>query len=389
MASGEVILNVGGDAGQEPAFVSRATDPVVSNFATPIDFAAQFPTPLDTTELIAMCDEINLWRSIPEEGTMLKEETWRELNELAFTSGTAYESFADGACPEEYYHDGDNTTVTLKNIGAKKTLGISDIMHSAAVAGANWNGINFLNGPFPASQGLPGGDPAASFLGGAVRDLKEKEMTLASILVLNAYDRILALGNKSSNSLEFDGIELQVTSGNGARADVSSASGTFSAGAFDRALGAGCAKPQVLLGHSTAIQELMSNYFQLGAAGLQVIHNNAPGNRITPGFNFSGEVLTGIGLLQTVADNRFTRSASSATTFQSKIFGLRMQHNGQKLVYRKTQIPLAFKDLMPGCTAISFQIWTKTALIIKAMCAQMYYQSLFTGVSVTTCPVIQ
>jgi len=63
-------------------------------------------------------------------------------------------------------------------------------------------------------------------------------------------------------------------------------------------------------------------------------------------------------------------------------------HNGEPLVYKATQIPLAFKDLAPGCTAISFQIWAKTALIIKAKCAQARYTKSFTGRIVTTCPVI-
>ena len=101
----EHVLNLGG--GGEKAFVNRANDPLMSPQATtPIDFAAQFPQPLDTTELVAMCEELGLWKALPELPTSLKAETWRELNELAFTSGSSYISFADGACPEEYYHDG-------------------------------------------------------------------------------------------------------------------------------------------------------------------------------------------------------------------------------------------------------------------------------------------
>ena len=141
--------------------VQRATDPVVVPAATtPVDFAAQFPQPLDTTEIIAMCEEISLWKFLPEKQTALKAETWRELNELAFTSGSSYISFADGACPEEYYHDGDNTTITLKNIGARKNLTISDILHSAAVSsmsvGPYGVGINRLLGGFAFSEGMPG-----------------------------------------------------------------------------------------------------------------------------------------------------------------------------------------------------------------------------------------
>ena len=84
----EQVLNLGTDAGQEKSFVSRATDPVVSNVGTPIDFAAQYPQPLNTEELISMCEEVTTWRDLPVKRTSLQSETWRELNELAFTSGS-------------------------------------------------------------------------------------------------------------------------------------------------------------------------------------------------------------------------------------------------------------------------------------------------------------
>src|SRR5512139_2989914 len=146
----EPILNVGADANAQPVFnesmVQRATDPVISNAALPADFAAQYPTPLDTTEILAMCEEINLWRSLPEKFTGLKQEIWREMTSLEFNSGSSYIAFADYVCPEEFTHDGENKTVNLKNIGAKKSLGISDIIHSQAVAAAGWNGINTLLG---------------------------------------------------------------------------------------------------------------------------------------------------------------------------------------------------------------------------------------------------
>src|SRR5688572_2277348 len=99
----ELILNLGQGSGdgafqtqsQGKAFVSRASDPVIVPAATtPIDFAAQFPQPLDTTELVAMCEEISLWRALPEKATSLKAESWRELNELAFASGSSFVSFA-------------------------------------------------------------------------------------------------------------------------------------------------------------------------------------------------------------------------------------------------------------------------------------------------------
>lgn len=378
------------------AFVSRATDNILVNTAsTPIDFAAQFPQPLNTAELVAMCEELSAWRNLPEIGTSLKAETWRELNELAFTSGSSYISFADGACPEAFYHDGDNTTVNLKNIGAYKSLTISDIMHSAAVSAMSVGnagvGINRLIGGFAFGQGMPGGDAQASFLQEAVSDLKAKEMVLAGTLVLNGWDKLLVSGNASSNSLEFSGIETQVTSGNGAHVNDTSAqlaSGTFAGIGMDRFLAEGCAKPDSLWGHPQAIQELMSAYFSLGFQGSQLIHYTN-GSNIVPGYNFAGEVNTGIGVLRVVADRNFTKTASGANAFRSTIYALRTVHNGEPLVYKATQIPLAFKDLVPGCTAIQFQLWAKTALIIKAMCAQgAYTWGNWTGRSVTTCPVI-
>jgi len=107
-----------------------------------------------------------------------------------------------------------------------------------------------------------------------------------------------------------------------------------------------------------------------------------------PGFNFAGEVNTGVGRLVCVADANFTRIDRGGGVFESSLYPLRMSHNGDPLVYRITQIPLAFKDLAPGCTAISFQIWTKTALVIKALCAQSVYKKRFTGALVTTCAKI-
>jgi hypothetical protein len=389
----DLVLNLGADAPKERAFVDRATDPVVSNVGTPGDFAAQFPQPLNTHEIIAMCDEVNLWRSLPEQRTMLKAETYREMNELAFTSGSSYVAFTDGACPEEYEHDGDNTTVTLKNIGAKKSLTISDIMHSMAVAGMSRGpagvGIGTLVGGFASGEGMPGGSQTPSMGMESIADLKEKEMLLASILVLNGWDRLLALGNATSNALEFDGIELLVSSGTGAHYNLPSGiSGSFSAVDFDRFLAEGCAKPQLIAGHSTAVQEMLSAYFQLGFQGSQIV-NHTSGDRIVPGYNFAGEVFTGVGRLGVVADNNFTRtSMGDGSTFQSNLFPLRMNHNGEPLIYKATQIPLAFKDLAPGCTAISFQIWAKTALVIKAKCAQSRFTKSFTGRVITTCPVI-
>jgi hypothetical protein len=400
---GELVLNLGpadksGAFQVTPdgkAFVSRTTDPVISPApSTPIDFAAQFPQPLDTTELVTMCEEIGFWKNLPELPTSLKSETWRELNELAFTSGSSYISFADGACPEEYYHDGDNTTIDLKNIGAHKSLTISDILHSAAVSSMSLGqfgvGINRIVGGFQFSEGMPGGNDQGTFLAEAVSDLKAKEMVLAGTLVLNGWDNLLINGDAVNVPLEFSGLATLVTTANGAHGnDITgqNASGTFTGIAFDRYLAEGCAKPDTLVGHPQALQELMSAYFALGFQGSQIIYNN-DGNRMVPGYNFAGEVNTGIGTLKVIADRNVAKATAGANSFSSSIFALRMRHNGEPLVYKRTQIPFSFRDLVPGCTAIQFQVWSKTALIVKAMCAQGIYRGVWTGRSVTTCPTI-
>ncbi len=381
LANGEQFANLG-----DPV-VQRATDPVVTNVGTPIDFAAQFPTPLDPIEVIAMCEEVSLLNAIPERPTGLKEEIWRELNELAFTSGSQYIAFEDGDCPEEYRHDGDNTTVTLKNLGAKKSLTISDIIHSQAVT-VGGSGIRALLGGGAGSSGMPGGLDVATMGLESISNLKEKEVKLGMTLVLNGEDRLLAVGNASARPLEFSGIETQVTSGNGAHTNSLSgqdASGTFSANNFDLFLAEACAKPTHIFGHPQAIQNMMSGYFQLGFQGSQLINFNG-GDRIVPGFSFAGFVQTGVGRLQVVADSNFSKTASGSNSFLSRLYPLRMSHNGVPLVYRSTQIPLSLTDLAPGCTAISFEIWKKTALIIKAMCSQSLYTfGSFAGRSVTTC----
>lgn len=386
--SAEPILNLGENNTVERAFVQRASDPNISPaYTTPQDFAAQYPTPLDPTEIIAMCEEITLWQNLPERRTGLKFDMWRELNELAFTSGSAYIAFQDGYCPEEYYHDGDNTTVTLKNIGAKKTLSISDIMHSNAVATGYGDGINRLIAPSAAGEGMPGGSDMGTFVSEQVLDVKAKEIRLAMTLVMNGWDRLLVAGNTNSNSLEFDGVEnwqdnMSVTF----HTNDTSVTGTFSASSFDRFLSESCAKPNEIWGHPQAIQEMLSGYFQLGYQGSQVV-NYSSGDRITPGFNFAGFVNTGVGRLKVVADNNFTRT-TVGSTIQADLWAMRTVHNGEPLIYKRTQIPLGLNDLVPGCTAIAFQVWAKTALVIKHACAQGQYTSWFTGRVVSTCSVI-
>lgn len=386
----ETILNLGADKNVDPSFVQKSTDPVIlpQPYVQPTDFTAQYPTPLDTTEIIAMCEEVSLLKAIPEIGTALNQTTWRELTSLAFTSGSAYLAFADGECPEEYTHGGSNKTIDIKNIGAKKTLSFRDIMHSQAVASANWNGINNLVAPFPSGEGLPGGDSIGTFQRQVVAGVKEKEIRLATTLVLNGEDDLLVNGDSNGNALEFDGIENWATNQSCTmHTNDNSASGTFSAISFDRFLSESCAKPTHLLGHPQAMQELQSAYMQLGAAGIQVIQYNN-NERLTPGYNFGSFVQTGVGRLQIVSDSNFRRNASGATTFQADIWAMRFTHNGEPLVYRAVQVPLVIQDLVPGCTAVSFQIWKAEALIIKACCAHGKYVTQMTGRLTTTCTLI-
>jgi hypothetical protein len=374
------------------AVVQRATDPLAVNVVTPGDFTAQFPTPLDHTEILDMCEDISLFQNIPEIRTSLKAEYWREMTSLAFTSGSNYIAFTDGACPEEYQHDGSNTTVNLKNIGAKKSLTISDILHSMASISAG-GGIQSILGGYAAGQGMPGGSDATAFDRARIATLKVKEIHLGMALVMNAWDRLLAVGNATSRPLEFDGIENLVTPSNGAHTNTGSSvsgmtvSGSFSGIGFDRFLSESCAKPTHVFGHPQAIQEMLSAYFQLGFQGSQVIFQQS-GDRMIPGFNFAGFVNTSIGRLTVVSDVNFTRTDMGNGSFSSNLYALRMQHNGEPLVYRSTQIPLALVDLIPLCTAIQFEIWAKTALVIKTACAQNAYRSVFAGRSLTSCTIL-
>lgn len=376
----------------QQSMIMRATDPNVlpQPYSQPGDFTAQYPQLLDAVEIIAMCEEVTAWQAIPDMMNPLNAETWRELNSLAFTSGSTYISFADGECPEEYQHDGTNTTINHKNIGAKKSLSRRDISHSTAIASAGaamgFGGIASIVGGVPAGEGVPGGSNTATFAMEAVANVKEKEVRVGTTLVLNGWDRLLIEGDVSSNSLEFDGIENQVTSANGSHTN-SAPSGTFSAATFDRFLSESCAKPTHIFGHPQAIQEMLSGYFQLGFQGSQLV-NFANGDRITPGFNFAGFVNTGVGRLAVVADNNFNRADAGGGVFSSALFALRMTHNGVPLVYKSIQIPLMMEDLVPGCTAISFQVWAATALIIKHRCAHGRFTNLFTGNIVTTCTTI-
>lgn len=367
--------------------VERQSDPnVAPAYSTPVDFAAQWATPLDPTELIQQAEEVSLYKWLPSLRTNLKEETWREMSILAFTSGSAYVSFQDGTCPEEYYHNGSNTTITLKTQGVKKTLGISDIMHSMGVAALPMGGINNMTGPYRGGEGLPGFQSADAATVGRIQDMKAQEILLGGILLLNGIDRLDVQGNASSNSLEYNGIEKLLATGTACHAPATT-TGTFTAIGFDRFLSEHPVRPTVFLGHPTALQELQAGYFQLGfQASQQIVFND--GNRVVPGYNFASSVNTAMGTISMVADLNFARTNTGNSTFQSTIYAIRQSHNGVPLLYRRVQIPVSFRDLAPGCTAISFSIWTKQALILKHACAHSVYPALFTGRIVSTVSLI-
>ena len=378
----DVVLNVEGGA-----FVQKTTDPFIlpQPYVQPTDYAGQYPDPLDTTEILRLCEDISVWNSLPEERTQLSTYTWREMTSLAYTSGSSYIAFQDGYCPEAYDHDGSNQHVHIKNIGVKKTLSVRDIMHSQAVAGMG-QGINSLVGPAVSNQGFPGTN-GGTFAREAVANVKEKEIRLGSTLVMNGWDRLLVAGDTNTNSLEFDGIEKWAANMSCTmHTNDNSASGTFSAASFDRFLAEGCAMPTRIYGHPAAIQELMAAYFALGFNGSQVISVGS-GDRLTPGYNFSSFVNTGVGRLEVVSDRNFTRTAAGSV-FQADIWALRMTQNGEPLVYKITQIPLSLTDLAPGCTALSFEIWAATAFVMKMCCAQSRYKSQFSGRITTTCTIL-
>jgi hypothetical protein len=367
--------------------VNRQSDPNISPaYSTPGDFAAQWATPLDPRELIQQAEEVSVYKWLPSLRTTLKEETWREMSLIAFTSGSAYVSFQDGTCPEEYYHQGSNTTVTLKTQGVKKTLGISDIMHSMGVAALPMGGINEMTAPYKGMEGLPGFQNVDSATVGRIADMKAQEILLGGILLMNGLDRLYVQGNSTSNSLEFNGIEKTLATGSACHAPAST-TGAFSAIAFDRFLAEHPVRPTVLLGHPTALQELQAGYFQLGFQASQQI-TFADGNRVVPGYNFASSVNTAMGTLTMVSDLNFARTDTGNSTFKSTIYALRASHNGMPLVYSRVQIPVSYRDLAPGCTAISFSIWTKQSLIIKHSCAHSIFPALFSGRIVSTVSLI-
>lgn len=356
------------------------TDPVVilQPYSQPADFTAQYPQPLDPTEILTLCEEITVWQTLPEVVTPTNADSWREMDELAFTGAglTGEGFFLKGGCPDTYTHDGDNMSKTRMYIGAQKTLSYEDIKHSLAVASIEGLGISAIS---------------TQTRRAAVADVKAKEMLLQEILTLNKWDKALVKGNSSTNTLAFDGIETQVTNANGARINADP-TGTFDIEDFDNFLNAGCARATHVFGHPKALEAIKKGYLSLGATGgtvpIMQILVTKDGNQVVPGFILADLIDTSIGRLTLVPDFRFTTIQVQPDRFHSTVYPLRVYHNGEPIVYKSTQTPLSFKDLSPGCTAISFMIYAVTALVIKHMCAQSAFTANWPGVVGTGCDII-
>lgn len=185
---------------------------------------------------------------------------------------------------------------------------------------------------------------------------------LQEILSLQYWDRAVVKGNRSTNARGFDGIETQVTSAAGARVN-SNPTGSFDIEEFDNFLVAGCAKPTHIFGHPKSLEQVKKGYLSLGATGgtapiMQILQQKD--GQIVPGFVLADMIDTSIGRITLVPDFRFTATTVGASTFSASLYPLRVFHNGEPLVYKSTQTPLSYKDLTPGCTAISFEVYAVT-----------------------------
>lgn len=368
----------GGSVAGEELIQKTVTDPVVllQPYTAPGDFAAQYPQPLDPTEILTECEEINVWRSLEEVVTPFNADQWREMTDIDFATATGLLNdgfFEKGGCPDRITASGNNISVTRRYIGAQQTLAFEDIQHSAAVAAIQGLGIRRL------MTHTVGGPDVID----VVRDAKAKEIRKQEILVLNNWDLALVKGNNAVNSLAFDGMETQVTSAGGARVNTDS-TGTFDIEEFDNFIVAGCARPTHIYGHPKALEAVKKGYLALGAIGgtqpvQQIVLNRDASGGVVPGVTLADKVMTTAGPMILVPDFRFTATQVADHAFVSNLYLLRVRHNGEPLVYKSTQTPLVFKDLAPGCTAISFMVYAVTSLVIKHMCAQALWTSQFAG----------
>ena len=94
------------------------TDPNIlpQPYVQPSTFTDQYPQPLDPTEILDMCEEITVWKTLPEVITDYNADQWREMTALSFdsTGETNHGFFTKGACPDEQTHEGENTSITRK-----------------------------------------------------------------------------------------------------------------------------------------------------------------------------------------------------------------------------------------------------------------------------------
>jgi hypothetical protein len=366
--------------GVQKALIEKTvTDPVVllQPYAQPSDFTAEYPQPLDPTEILTLCEEISTYQALPEVVTDTNADQWREMTSLDFTgAGVANDGFfLKGGCPDPHARGGENQSITRMYIGDQATLTYEDIKHSLAVAQIRGLGISAIS-----TQNRRA----------AVSDAKAKEMLTMEINVINNWDRALVKGNSATNPLAFDGIETQVTSANGARVNADP-TGQYDIEEFDNFLAAGCARATHIFGHPKASRGIKYTYMSLGATGgtqpiMQVVMNKE--GQMVPGFTLADSIDTAIGRIVLVPDFRFTTIQVQPDRFHSTVYPLRLYHNGEPLVYKSTQTPLSFKDLAPGCTAISFEIYAVTALVIKHMCAQAAFTANWPGVVGTGCDIV-
>lgn len=364
-----------------------SSDPIVllQPYTAPDDFDGQYPQPLDPTEILTQCEEISVWRALPEKVTPFNADQWREMTSIDFATSTGLTNdgfFAKGGCPDRITASGANQSQTRMFLGAQQTLSFEDIMHSAAVAAINGLGISRL------MTHTVGGPDVVD----VVRDAKAKEIRKQEILVMNNWDLALVKGDSSVNSLAFDGMETQVTTANGARGNTDT-TGTFDIEDFDNFLNAGCARPTHIFGHPKALEAVKKGYLSLGATAgsapvQQVVLTRGADGGVVPGMVLADEVYTSIGRVILVPDFRFTATQTDAHHFHSTLYCIRVRHGGEDIVYKSTQTPLVFKDLTPGCTAISFMVYTSTCLVIKHMCAQALYQARFSGTVGTGCDIV-
>lgn len=297
------------------------TDPNIlpQPYVQPAQFTDQYPQPLDPTEILDMCEEITVWKTLPEVVTDYNADTWREMTALSFdsTGETNHGFFTKGACPDEQTHEGSNTTVTRRYLGVYESITYEDLRHSIAVAKTRGLGISRLS----LDSGME-----------TVIGVKEKAIKLNEVVVLNKWDLALVKGSAAVVANAFNGIENQVNAAGGARVN-SNPTGGYDPEEFDNFLAAGCARPTHIFGHPKALRAIAIGYLALGAVGgtqpVQMININQDRAGIVAGFTLAPQIQTFVGKLILVPDFRFTATTTGADIFSSTVYPLRVYHNGE------------------------------------------------------------